>query len=83
MNDIVSFLALTGLSVLALAAVGWASYPRQERLPARELGAADWAGIIRTGARTVATWGPRMPYEQRGTHAASVRRPGACEDSRT
>ncbi len=80
MNDIVSFLALAGLSVLTLAAVGWASYPRQERLPARELSASDWAGTVRTGVRVVATWGPRLTYQDR-VPAAPVRQPETCGDS--
>lgn len=67
MNDIVSFLALAGLCVLALSTIGWFACPRQERLPARQLGFTDWVAVLRTGVRLVATWGPRFPYANRRT----------------
>ncbi|MGI8949046.1 MAG: hypothetical protein ACR2FV_13960 [Ornithinimicrobium sp.] len=79
MNDIVSFLALAGLSVLALAAIGAMACPQPERLPVRQLSRADWGDLIRTGVRVVATWGPRDPYADRGDAGATPApsRPGS------
>lgn len=65
MNDVISFLALAGMSLLTLAAVGWAARPSQERLPTTQLGPAQWAEIVRDGVRVLATWGPRFRYPDR------------------
>lgn len=63
MSDIISALALIGLSIASLAAIGWFSIPRPERTSATEISPRDWADIAVHGTRVVAKWGPKLDYD--------------------
>ncbi len=72
MSDIVNTIALLGLSVLSLAAIGWSAIPRAERGGVREVPARYWVSIVKTGARVLSTWGPRLDFYARAPRSAAV-----------
>ncbi|MGB7448060.1 MAG: hypothetical protein WA892_02920 [Ornithinimicrobium sp.] len=66
MHEIISTISLVGLAVTALAALGWYSMPRAERVAPTQVGLRQWAGITAQGVRLMATWGPRYQLTEPG-----------------
>ncbi|MGB3764752.1 MAG: hypothetical protein WA966_16190 [Ornithinimicrobium sp.] len=81
MNDIISAVSIIALSVLAVAAVGWSAIPKLERGRPGEVSATEWRGIVRTGARVVSSWGPRLDFSAPSTTVAPVRSDDHCSQS--
>ncbi|MGB3827164.1 MAG: hypothetical protein WA962_00140 [Ornithinimicrobium sp.] len=73
MNDIVSAVVLISLSLLSLAAIGWFAMPKPERGRVGDLTRSDGAAMIKTGARVLASWGPRLDFEAPTTAASPTR----------
>lgn len=78
MNDILNTIVLISLCVLSLAAIGWFAMPKPERGRVREVSAADWAVIVKTGARVLSTWGPRLDFTRPNTAVAPARSTEPC-----
>lgn len=78
MNDIISATVLVSVSLLSLAAIGWFAMPKPERGRVADVPASDWAGIIKTGARVLSTWGPRLDFSTPGTAVAPSRSDEYC-----
>jgi hypothetical protein len=80
MSEIISTIALVGLSVASLAALGWFAMPRPERVSPTQVGLRDWAGIAAHGARILGSWGPRLDFSTVPTAGrAEVRSLQSCE----
>lgn len=72
MSDVINTIALISLSVFSLAAIGWFAIPKAERGTIREVPARDWVAIVKTGARVLSTWGPRLDFYDRSSRSSTV-----------